>query len=41
MLKGYSDRVISVAFSPDDIQIVSGSGDITVQLWDTATEDLL
>ncbi|KAJ7205057.1 hypothetical protein GGX14DRAFT_459200, partial [Mycena pura] len=33
-LEGHSDSVWSVAFSPDGTQIVSGSGDETVQIWD-------
>ena len=34
---GHSNIVISVAFSPDGKQALSGSGDNTVKLWDTAT----
>ncbi|OHW89558.1 nwd1 protein, partial [Colletotrichum incanum] len=36
-LKGHSNWVRSVAFSADGQQLVSGSGDNTVKLWDTAT----
>jgi WD40 repeat protein len=36
-LEGHSDKVWSVAFSPDSKQVVSGSYGETVRLWDTAT----
>jgi WD40 repeat protein len=35
-LKGHTDGVSSVAFSPDGRRIVSGSGDGTLKVWDAA-----
>ena len=36
-LEGHTGYVTSVSFSPDGSRIVSGSGDKTVQLWDSHT----
>ena len=38
-LKGHSDIVWSVSFSPDGKQIVSGSPDKTVKVWDISSLD--
>ena len=38
-LAGHSSHVDSVAFSPDGSQIMSGSWDNTIRLWDTGTGD--
>ena len=34
-LKGYSEGVTSVAFSPDGMTLATGSYDDTIKLWDT------
>jgi len=36
-LEGHSSEVNSVAFSHDGLQIVSGSSDNTIKVWDTAS----
>ena len=36
-LKGHTDRVTSVAYSPDGKRLASGSGDKTVKVWDLQT----
>jgi WD40 repeat protein len=36
VLRGHTNLVKLVSFSPDDIHIVTGSGDKTVWLWDAA-----
>ena len=38
-LKGHSDTVSSVSFSPDGKRIVSGSGDKTLKVWDISSLD--
>ena len=36
-LVGHSAKVWSLAFSPDGTRLASGSRDLTVKLWDTAS----
>jgi len=41
VIRGHSEGVRSVAFSPDGKRIVSASGEKTIWLWDAETGDLL
>jgi WD40 repeat protein len=40
-LKGHTNKVNSVAFSPDGFRIVSGSLDSTIRLWDADTGEAI
>lgn len=40
-LAGHSDSVVSVAFSPDNHLLASGSKDKTIKIWDLNTGELL
>jgi WD40 repeat protein len=40
-LEGHGDRVSSVCMSPDGSQIISGSYDKTVKVWDASTGSCL
>lgn len=37
ILKGHTETVVSLAFSPDGKMLASGSGDHSIKLWDLAT----
>ena len=41
ILTGHTDKVTSIAFSPDRTMLVSGSDDRSIRLWDVATGTLL
>ena len=36
-LKGHTDAIYSIAFSPDGKHIISGSHDKTIHIWDAKT----
>ena len=38
-LKGHSDQVLSIAFSPDDKTLASGSRDQTIIMWDVESQE--
>ena len=40
-LKGHSEGVLSVAYSPDGTKIISGSFDRTIKIWDANTGECL
>ena len=40
-LRGHSEGVFSVAYSPDGKHVVSGSNDRTVKVWDAQTGKLV
>ena len=40
-IQGHSDDVYSVAYSPDGSTLASGSGDMTIKLWNAKTGELL
>ena len=40
-MKGHTDKVTSLAFTPDGKRLISGSKDKTVQCWDLATGKLI
>ena len=41
LVAGHSRRVLSIDFSPDGKQFVSGSHDTSVKIWDVATGALV
>ena len=41
VLKGHTDWVRSVAWSPDGKRLASGSDDLTIRIWNAATGDLV
>ena len=41
VLKGHSDRVRSVVFTPDGSKLISGSSDGTIRIWDAETGESL
>src|SRR5260370_38907156 len=41
VLAGHADLVTAVAVTPDGIQVVSGSRDLTIKVWDMASGRML
>src|ERR1700691_3837327 len=41
VLRGHKDSILSVAFSPDGKQIVSGSDDKSIRVWDAETGEMV
>ena len=41
MLKGHTDQICSIAFSPDGTRVVSTSNDKTIRIWDLETGKML
>jgi WD40 repeat protein len=41
VLEGHADGITSVTFSSDGRDIVSGSWDISVRVWDSSTGEML
>jgi WD40 repeat protein len=41
VLKGHSDGVLSVSWSPDSSKLASGSDDYMVRVWDAETGECL
>ena len=39
--EGHTDYLYSVAISPDNLKVASGSGDYTIKLWDLESGKLL
>jgi eukaryotic-like serine/threonine-protein kinase len=36
-ITGHADSILSAAFSPDGLRVVTGSGDMTARIWDAGT----
>ena len=41
LLKGHSDAVVGLAFSPDSTRLISGGGDFSAIIWDVTNKKLL